>query len=63
MEAEGFDPESTRRRLAGLAVEADIRLRGDTPELYFSDPDGIRVQLQDVRYRGGVGPVGDRDPS
>lgn len=22
----------------------------------------IRIQLQDVRYRGEVGPIGDRDP-
>ena len=57
-----FDPDTTRRKLASVAVEATIRLRGDTPELYFTDPDGIRVQLQDVRYRGGVGPLGDRDP-
>jgi hypothetical protein len=26
------------------------------------DPDGISVQLQDVKYKGGVGPLGDRDP-
>ncbi len=30
-----------------------------TPELYFSDPDGLSIQLQDVRYCGGGGYVGD----
>ena len=30
-----------------------------TPELYFTDPDGITMQLQDVRYCGGAGPLGE----
>lgn len=30
-----------------------------TPELYFSDPDGLSIQLQDVRYCGGGGYLGD----
>ena len=51
-----LDPADPRR------VLARIRLRGDTKELYFNAPDNVRVQLQDVRYRGGVGPLGDRDP-
>ncbi len=29
-----------------------------TPELYFSDPDGISIQLQDVAYCGGGGYLG-----
>ena len=28
---------------------------GGTPELYFTDPDGIRIQLQDPGYCGGTG--------
>jgi catechol 2,3-dioxygenase-like lactoylglutathione lyase family enzyme len=31
-----------------------------TPELYFSDPDGILLQIQDVRYSGGSGHLGDQ---
>lgn len=31
-----------------------------TPELYFSDPDGILLQIQDVRYIGGSGYLGDQ---
>lgn len=57
-----FDAGAIRRKLAARGIEATLRQRGDTSELYFTDPDGIRVQLQDVRYRGGVGPAGDRDP-
>ena len=30
-----------------------------TPELYFTDPDGILIQLQDARYCGGNGYLGD----
>src|SRR5262249_45951658 len=57
-----FDADTVLKQLTEEGLKANIRLRGDTKELYFSDPDGIRVQLQDVRYRGGVGPLGDRDP-
>ena len=32
---------------------------GGTPELYFTDPDGLRIQLQDVSYCGGGGVLGD----
>jgi catechol 2,3-dioxygenase-like lactoylglutathione lyase family enzyme len=33
-----------------------------TPELYFTDPDGLLVQLQDVKYCGGAGLLGDACP-
>jgi hypothetical protein len=33
-----------------------------TPELYFTDPDGILVQLQDAKYCGGSGYLGDDCP-
>jgi catechol 2,3-dioxygenase-like lactoylglutathione lyase family enzyme len=57
-----FDAEETRQTLGARGLEATIRLRGNTKELYFADPDGITVQVQDVRYRGGIGPLGDQDP-
>jgi catechol 2,3-dioxygenase-like lactoylglutathione lyase family enzyme len=52
---------------AGGPLTARIRMRGPenggakegTPELYFTDPDGITIQLQDVRYCGGAGRVGE----
>jgi catechol 2,3-dioxygenase-like lactoylglutathione lyase family enzyme len=33
-----------------------------TPELYFTDPDGILLQLQDVSYCGGAGHMGEVCP-
>lgn len=49
------------------AMESRIRMRGadfgghlsGTPELYFGDPDGIVVQLQDSTYCGGEGLIGE----
>jgi hypothetical protein len=31
---------------------------GRTPEVFLWDPDHIRVQIQDVSYCGGSGPLG-----
>lgn len=33
---------------------------GGTPELYFTDPDGILLQIQDLSYCGGGGYLGNR---
>jgi catechol 2,3-dioxygenase-like lactoylglutathione lyase family enzyme len=30
-----------------------------TPELYFTDPDGLLIQIQDVSYCGGSGVIGN----
>jgi catechol 2,3-dioxygenase-like lactoylglutathione lyase family enzyme len=35
---------------------------GGTPELYFTDPDGLAIQLQDVAYCGGGGVLGEICP-
>jgi len=59
---QGFDAEATKRKLAAQGIDATIRERDDTKELYLADRDGLRVQLQDARYNGGVGPLGDRKP-
>ena len=48
-------------------LQAYVTLRGSdrggipegTPELYFTDPDGILIQLQDLSYCGGNGYLGD----
>jgi catechol 2,3-dioxygenase-like lactoylglutathione lyase family enzyme len=53
--------------LSGGPMKARIRMRGPesggaaggTPELYFGDPDGIVVQLQDPSYCGGSGVLGN----
>jgi catechol 2,3-dioxygenase-like lactoylglutathione lyase family enzyme len=43
-------------------MTAWIVRRGDTPELFLNDPKGLKIQLQDVSYCGGSGPLGDRCP-
>src|SRR5690606_40766421 len=35
-----------------------VRMRDDTPELYFSDARGLIVQLSGDDYCGGTGPLG-----
>jgi catechol 2,3-dioxygenase-like lactoylglutathione lyase family enzyme len=59
---ENFDADAVLAKLGNAGVTGSIRVRGDTKELYFTDNDNVRVQLQDIRYRGGIGPIGDRDP-
>ena len=52
---------------AFAAMQSRVRMRGEefggavngTPELYFGDPDGIVVQLQDTSYCGGAGLLGE----
>ena len=49
------------------AMHSRLRVRGQqlggaingTPELYFGDPDGIVVQMQDASYCGGAGSKGE----
>ncbi len=47
---EDFDLEGHAEELRGHGVEPFIRQ--DRPELYFSDPDGVLVQLSGADYRG-----------
>ena len=59
-----FDAERVMRTLADRgAASAQITRRGDTPELFVLDANGIKVQLQDVAYRHGSGGRGDVLPS
>jgi catechol 2,3-dioxygenase-like lactoylglutathione lyase family enzyme len=56
---------------AGGPMKVRVRMRGPeaggakegTPELSFSDPDGLVIQLQDPRYCGGAGPLGSVCPA
>jgi len=45
-----------------LRMEDRGGARGGTPELYFTDPDGILLQLQDLSYCGGAGYLGEECP-
>jgi catechol 2,3-dioxygenase-like lactoylglutathione lyase family enzyme len=42
-----------------LRMPARGGAEGGTPELYFTDPDGLLIQIQDVKYCGGGGYLGD----
>jgi catechol 2,3-dioxygenase-like lactoylglutathione lyase family enzyme len=59
---ERFEADAVVKALKERGVAASIRMRGETKELYFTDPDGIRVQLQDAKYIGGTGVQGDQRP-
>jgi catechol 2,3-dioxygenase-like lactoylglutathione lyase family enzyme len=66
LEEYGIKPRGTAQGPAGpLTSYVTMRMEnrggapGGTPELYFTDPDGILIQLQDVRYCGGGGYLGN----
>jgi catechol 2,3-dioxygenase-like lactoylglutathione lyase family enzyme len=57
---ENFNPDRVIKALGEEGVKGEVRMReGKTPEVYFWDPDNIRVQIQDVSYCGGSGPLGN----
>ena len=62
----GIKPRGAARGPAGPLVSyVNTRMedrggaKGGTRELYFTDPDGIVLQLQDVSYCGGAGSLGE----
>lgn len=62
----GIKPRGDARGPAGPLVSYVIMrteerggAKGGTPELYFTDPDGILMQIQDVTYCGGSGALGE----
>ena len=61
----GLKPRENPQETAPLMHWISLRMpnRGGaergTPELYFTDPDGLRIQLQDRSYCGGTGYLGD----
>jgi catechol 2,3-dioxygenase-like lactoylglutathione lyase family enzyme len=55
-------PVGPMRHYISMRMENRGGAKDGTPELYFTDPDGILVQLQDVKYCGGGGFLGDVCP-
>lgn len=55
---ESFDPDRTVASLAASGVKAESRVRDGVPQVYCTDPDNLRVQLQDVSFCGGAGALG-----
>ena len=45
-----YDIEDAATKLEAAGIEPFVRQ--DRPEIYFDDPDGIRVQLSEKDYRG-----------
>jgi catechol 2,3-dioxygenase-like lactoylglutathione lyase family enzyme len=52
-------PVGPLKSYVSLRMENRGGAPGGTPELYFTDPDGLLIQLQDVMYCGGAGILGD----
>jgi catechol 2,3-dioxygenase-like lactoylglutathione lyase family enzyme len=60
MTVEDFDADRIMRTLADLGVSGtQVSLRGDTPEVFLPDPNGIRIQLQHTSYGHGSGVRGE----
>lgn len=52
-------PVGPLRHYISMRMENRGGAPGGTPELYFTDPDGLLMQLQDTTYCGGGGVLGD----
>jgi catechol 2,3-dioxygenase-like lactoylglutathione lyase family enzyme len=55
----GFDPAATVAALESQELPAESRTRDGVTQVYTADPDNLRIQLQDVSFCGGVGPLGN----
>ena len=55
-------PVAPMRHYITMRMETRGGAKEGTPELYFTDPDGLLVQLQDVSYCGGSGVLGNVCP-
>ena len=56
---QGFDPAATVAALEAQSLPAESRTRDGVTQVYTADPDNLRIQLQDVSFCGGVGPLGN----
>jgi catechol 2,3-dioxygenase-like lactoylglutathione lyase family enzyme len=54
-----FDPAATVAALEAQQLPAESRTRDGVTQVYTADPDNLRIQLQDVSFCGGVGPLGN----
>ena len=55
-------PVGPMRHYVSMRMENRGGAKDGTPELYFTDPDGILVQIQDTSYCGGAGVLGNVCP-
>jgi len=56
---ENFDADKTLAALKERSVPARMRTRGESKEIFLTDPDNVSVQLTDMTYCGGSGPKGN----
>jgi metallothiol transferase len=57
---QNFDAERVLKTLKDQKVNARMRTRGESKEIFLTDPDNISVQLTDTTYCGGAGPFGSK---
>jgi catechol 2,3-dioxygenase-like lactoylglutathione lyase family enzyme len=60
---EGNGPAGPMQHYVSMRLPNRGGAKEGTPELYFTDPDGILVQIQDVSYCGGGGYLGNECPA
>ena len=60
---EGNGPAGPMQHYVSMRMPNRGGAKDGTPELYFTDPDGILVQIQDVSYCGGGGYLGNECPA
>jgi catechol 2,3-dioxygenase-like lactoylglutathione lyase family enzyme len=66
LESYGIKPRGNAQGAPGplmhyinLRMENRGGAKEGTPELYFTDPDGLPIQIQDTKYCGGAGRLGE----
>jgi catechol 2,3-dioxygenase-like lactoylglutathione lyase family enzyme len=55
---QNFNADQVLKTLQDRGVNARMRTRGESKEIFLTDPDNVQVQLTDVTYCGGSGPKG-----
>ena len=55
----GFDAARSVAALEAQGLRAESRERDGVTQVYTADPDGLRIQLQDVSFCGGLGALGN----
>jgi hypothetical protein len=62
-QAQGPGPAPPLVHYISMRMENRGGAKEGTPELYFTDPDGLLIQLQDTKYCGGAGVLGEVCPA
>jgi catechol 2,3-dioxygenase-like lactoylglutathione lyase family enzyme len=60
---QGNGPAGPMQHYVSMRMENRGGAKEGTPELYFTDPDGLLMQIQDTTYCGGGGVLGNNCPA